>query len=131
VPFHIVPPAAAVGIVSAFLAVFPDAVLWVDPRDGTGIVVGRRASGNQPLGQAWPGLARPARHRDLSPEEITAGTWLGPAAMARYASLAAPVDDDNQALAYGRLPFHRARLGGRIVEANYALLKRARDAATP
>ncbi|HEY5284754.1 MAG TPA: fused MFS/spermidine synthase [Polyangia bacterium] len=125
VPFHIVPPAAAAGIVAAFVTVFPDALLWVDPRDGTGIVVGRRAGETQPLGQAWPGFARPFRRRDLSPEQITASAWLGPEAVARYASLAEPVDDDNQALAYGRLSFHRLRLGGNIVQANFALLKKA------
>jgi spermidine synthase len=128
-PFHIVPPAAAAAIASAFAAVFPDALVWVDPRDGTGIIVGRRAGDQQPLGRAWPGFARQARHRDLSADEIAAGVRLGPAGVARYASLAVPVDDDNQALAYGRLPYHRQRLGDRIVEANYALIKRARAAA--
>jgi spermidine synthase len=129
VPFHIVPPAAAAAIVAAFAEVFPDALLWVDPRDGTGIVVGRRAGAGEALGRTWPGLARPAQRRDLSAEQVMAGVWLGSAGVARFASLAAPVDDDNQALAYGRLPAHRFRTGGHIVEANHDLIRKARFAA--
>jgi spermidine synthase len=128
VPFHIVPPAAAVAIVSAFVEVFPDALLWVDPRDGTGIVVGRRAGAKEPLGRAWPGFVRPSVRRDLSDGQVIAGVKLWPAETARYASLAAPVDDDNQALAYGRLPAHRLRMGGHIVEANHELLRKVRAA---
>lgn len=124
VPFHIVPPTAAVAIVSAFVQVFPDALLWIDPRDRTGIVVGRRATGGPPLASMWPGLARPAGHRDLSPDVITGAVALGPPAVATYASLGVPVDDDNQALAYGRLPYHRMRYGGHMVDANLDLVAR-------
>jgi len=129
VPFHIVPPVAAVAIVSAFVEVFPDALLWVDPRDGTGIVVGRAAGANVPLGRAWPGFGRPGVGRDLSADQVIEGVKLWPAEIARYASLAAPVDDDNQALAYGRLPAHRLHMGGHIVAANYELIRKAADAA--
>lgn len=122
VPFHIVPPAAAVAITAAFTTVFPDALLWIDPRDRTGIVVGRRRGATTPLGSEWPGLSRTAAHRDLSPSEIRSAVWLPPAAVARYAALGPAVDDDNQALAYGRLPYHRLRLA-RIVEANLALIR--------
>ena len=122
VPFHIVPPTAAVAITAAFTTVFPDALLWIDPRDRTGIVVGRRRGAATPLGSEWPGLSRTAAHRDLSPPEIRSAVWLPPAAVARYAALGPAVDDDNQALAYGRLPYHRLRLG-RIAEANLALIR--------
>jgi spermidine synthase len=125
VPFHIVPPAAAVAIVAAFTTVFPDALLWIDPRDRTGIVVGRQRGAATPLGSEWPGLLRAAAYRDLAPPEIRSAVWLLPAAVARYAALGPPVDDDNQALAYGRLPYHRLRLGRRLVEANLALIRQA------
>lgn len=125
VPFHIVPPGAAVAIVGAFIYSFPDSLLWVDPRDGTGILVGREAGASTAIGQSWPGMSRHAGGRDLSTAEIMAGVWLGSAGLARYAALAPPVDDDNQSLAYGRLPAHRMRLGGGIVEVNHALVRRA------
>jgi spermidine synthase len=124
VPFHIVPPSASVAIVAAFAQIFPDALLWVDPRDGTGIVIGRQAGAAMPLGRAWPGLSRRASHRDLSSAEILAGTWLHGAALAHYVALGEPVDDDNQALAYGRLLLHRLSFGNRMVEANHALLRK-------
>lgn len=123
VPFHIVPPSAAAGIVAAFVAVFPDALLWVDPRDGTGIVLGRQASSAAPLGTAWPGLERGGAQRDLSPEEIRAGVWLQGPSVGRYAALGVPVDDDNQALAYGRLLMHRLAFGDHAAQANHALLR--------
>ncbi len=123
VPFHIVPPSASVGIVAAFVSVFPDALLWVDPRDGTGIVLGRQASAAGPLGSAWPGLDRKGAHRDLSPQEILAGVWLRGSGVMRYAALGEPVDDDNQALAYGRLLLHRLAFGDRVAQANHALVK--------
>jgi spermidine synthase len=127
VPFHIVPPASAVAIVSAFVEVFPDALLWVDPRDRTGIVVGRRAGAETPIASLWPGLSRSAAYRDLSPELITGAVALGPTAITTYAALGLPVDDDNQALSYGRLPYHRMRYGGRMVDANLDLVAKVRD----
>ena len=54
VPFHIVPPSAAGSIAAAFSAVFPDVLLWIDPRDRTGILLGRQAGSNEPLGRHWP-----------------------------------------------------------------------------
>ena len=127
VPFHIVPPASAVAIVSAFVEVFPDALLWVDPRDRTGIVVGRRATGEAPIASTWPGLSRQAGYRDLSPDQITGAVALTPAMVSRYARLGLPVDDDNQALAYGRLAYHRMRYGGRMADANLDLIAKIRD----
>ncbi len=127
VPFHIVPPAAAVAIVSAFAKVFPDALLWLDPRDGTGIIVGCRAGAGSPIGSSWPGLSRPGARRDLSPDQIVAAIMLDPTAVALYSKLGFPVDDDNQALAYGRLPYHRIRYGGHMVEANLNLIQKVRE----
>ena len=123
VPFHILPPSSSVAIVAAFIEVFPDALLWVDPRDGTGIVLGRQAGAAQPLGQPWPGLRRAAPGRDLTPAEIVDALWLRGSQMARYAALGFAVDDDNQALAYGRLLLHRMAFGKHVATANHRLLR--------
>ena len=127
VPFHIVPPSAAGSIAAAFSAVFPDVLLWIDPRDRTGILLGRQAGSNEPLGRHWPGLARPAVGRDLPPALILASVRLAGAALARYARLGVPVDDDNQLLAYGGLPTQRFRLGARMAQFNLELVEKARS----
>ncbi len=122
VPFHIVSPFAAASISAAFHEAFPDAILWLDPRDHTGILVGRQIGAARPLGTRWPGFSRPGLGRDLSPAEVVAGVRLNPAGVARYSRLGVPVDDDNQLLAYGRLPLQRFRLGGYIREININLV---------
>ena len=43
---------------ATFQAVFPDSVLWVDPVGATGILLGRQAGADAPLGADWPGLER-------------------------------------------------------------------------
>jgi spermidine synthase len=128
VPFHIVPPTAATSIGAAFYEVFPDAILWVDPRDNTGILVGRRAGAAQPLGTSWPGFSRQAIGRDLTPTEVLSAVRLGPAGVAQYSRLGVAVDDDNQLLAYGRLPLQRFRLGSRIRQMNADLVEKIRRA---
>ena len=131
VPFHIVPPSAAGSITAAFTAVFPDALLWIDPRDRTGILLGRQAGSPEPLGLRWPGLARPALGRDLPPAVIQASVRLEGAAVARYARLGVPVDDDNQLLAYGGLPAQRFRLGARMARLNLELVEKVRQNSEP
>ena len=126
VPFHIVPPSAAGSIAAAFVAVFPDALLWIDPRDRTGILLGRQAGSSEPLGRRWPGLARPAKGRDLPPALIQASVRLEGAAVARYARLGVPVDDDNQLLAYGGLSAQRFRLGAGMALLNLELVEKVR-----
>jgi len=100
-PFHLVSPADAFHIAAAFVGVFPDAVLWVDPVSTTGILLGRKGSGVAPLGERWPGFLRRRVPRDFDEQQVRAAVRLTPAALARYAALGAPVTDDNQALAYG------------------------------
>jgi spermidine synthase len=126
VPFHIVPPSAAGSIVAAFIAVFPDALLWIDPRDRTGILLGRQAGSHERLGRRWPGLARPAVGRDLSSAVIQASVRLEGAALERYARFGVPVDDDNQLLAYGDLAAQRIRLGARMSLINLELVEKVR-----
>ena len=102
-PLHIMPPSYAAAAAAAFQAVFPDAILWVEPNDSSGILLGRTALGETPLGAVWPGLARSLETRTRSAEQFGAGIALDREALSRYAELAPPVTDDNQKLAYGSL----------------------------
>jgi spermidine synthase len=124
VPFHIVSPLAAASISAAFHEVFPDAILWLDPRDFTGILVGRQVGASQPLAATWPGFSRQANGRDLSPAEVLAAVRLDSAGVARYSRLGIAVDDDNQLLAYGRLPWQRFLLGDPMRATNIDLVNK-------
>jgi spermidine synthase len=99
-PFHLVPPHAAKSIVAAFTTVFPNATMWFDPIDHTGILLG--STGSEPIGATWPGLDRPIP-RDLDDHAVRNTVQMTAAELERYAGGALPVTDDNQALAYGRL----------------------------
>jgi len=99
-PFHLVAPADSMAIVKAFAAVFPNAVLWIDPVSRTGILLGAKDP-NAPLGKVWPGFAR--RHtRDLDEAAVVNGVTLDRTAIANYGALGVEVTDDNQRLAYGK-----------------------------
>jgi spermidine synthase len=100
-PFHLLSPADAFHIAAAFVAVFPDSILWVDPVSTTGILLGRKGPGSPPLGERWPGFLRRQVARDLDEPQVRAAVKLMPPALARYASLGTPVTDNNQVLAYG------------------------------
>lgn len=103
-PIHLVTPDHSRAIVATFRAVFPDALLWIDPIGGTGILLGRRAPvAGRPLGSEWPGLARRAAGRTLRPDEVRRAVLLDPEALARYAADGTVIDDDNQLLAHGRM----------------------------
>ncbi len=100
VPFHLLPPDDSASVIKTFVAVFPDALLWVDPKDQTGVLLGRTAAvAGAPL-DAWPGLAR-AIPRDLSRAEVANAVALGPAGLAKFAAPGRVITDDNQLLAYG------------------------------
>jgi spermidine synthase len=106
VPMHLLSPFDAASVVRTFIDVFPDAVLWIDPRSGTGIVLGRRGQGTDgtrsgPPAWTWPGLARPVGERDLTNAEIVAALKLDVAAVRRFAANGTVITDDNQLLAYG------------------------------
>ncbi len=96
-PFHLVDPPESAAIVGAFIEVFPEAFLWLDPT-GTGILIGRASgSAGMPL---WPGLERPVQ-RDMTSEQIRRAMRYGPRLLAAYAGLSEPVTDDDQRLSYG------------------------------
>ena len=74
---------------------------YLDPIDHTGILVGTPAEA--PIGRAWPGLDRDVA-RDLERRSILGTVRLDAADLRLFSQGAVPVTDDNQALAYGRLP---------------------------
>jgi spermidine synthase len=102
-PFHLVDPHRAASIVATVAAVFPEVALWVHAESGTGVVLAR-AGGGGDLGGAWPGLAREAPGRTLTPEEVRAALILDPGATARLAAAGDVITDDNQRLAVGADP---------------------------
>jgi hypothetical protein len=108
-PLHLVEPPEAEALTAAFVETFPDALLWLDPVSGTGILVGRREPVSGSLGSHWPGLAHDVSTRTLGNDAIRLGEALGPIALAAYVRGAEPVTDDNQRLAYGLRG--RTRLG--------------------
>lgn len=126
VPFHLLSVHDARAIVNTFRGVFPEAILWIDPVDLTGIVVGRRGAADPPLGSAWPGLARRAP-RDLAPASIPAWLALDARGVERYADGAATITDDNQLLAYGPERHRELQLVGTGVK-NLELVRQAGQA---
>lgn len=99
-PIHLLDPEHAASVARTFQAVFPDAVLWIDPFGGTGILLGRH--GLRAVEGLWPGLARRPGKRSLSDEEVNRAALLGPEALRRYAEKGRIVSDDNQLLAFSR-----------------------------
>lgn len=100
-PLHLVAPRDAASVARTFVEVFPDALLWIDPRDRTGLLVGRRPAPDIPPLRSWPGLARKGEGRDLGPAGVDAAVALFGPSLAGYASAGEVITDDNQLLAYG------------------------------
>jgi spermidine synthase len=101
VPFHLLSVHDALSIAATFQDVFHDALLWIDPNGGTGILVGRKGSGAAPIGETWPGFARSGVSRDMTPSDVRSRVALAPSDLARYARAGEIITDDNQLLAYG------------------------------
>ncbi|MDB5218909.1 MAG: hypothetical protein JWO86_6836 [Myxococcaceae bacterium] len=101
VPFHLLSVHDAVAITATFHAVFPDSLLWIDPRDHTGIVVGRKGTPTAAFATSWPGLGRTGIVRDMDDAAIRRSVALAGAAMTTYARSGEVVTDDNQLLSYG------------------------------
>jgi hypothetical protein len=120
----------ALAITATFHAVFTDSLLWIDPRDHTGIIVGRSGAPNRGFATAWPGLARPAIVRDMDDASIKRGVALGAFAMENYADLGDIITDDNQLLSYGPKR-HRAYTISTAMLANNLALVYGVAAASP
>ena len=103
-PIHLVDEGQAAAVVAAFQAVFPDALLWVDPVSNTGVLLGRQAGAGAPLGADWPGFGRVSVTRSLEPAAVRSAVLLDADGLRRFAVGYPPVTDDNQRLAYNWNP---------------------------
>jgi spermidine synthase len=117
-PIHLMTTEQAASIAAAFIEVFPDSLLWLDPGSlhpsgflDQGILVGRKsdpgANPPAPLGESWPGFARQPGQgpRGFSAATARAQIALDPDSLRRFAAEAVPVTDDNLLLEYGTSPF--------------------------
>lgn len=121
VPFHILGLHSSLSIARTFREVFPNAILWVDPFSGTGILLG--SSGDAAgFGKDWPGFLRGSISRDMSAEEVRQALVLRQDGMEIYTQEGDLITDDNQLLAYGRAvsDWHRF---GKLEEENLIFLR--------
>jgi len=131
-PVHLLPPFYAASVAATFQAVFPDAGLWVDPRSGTGILLGRRHARGTPLGEAWPGFGRGSGERSMTEAEIRRALRLDAEGLARFAATGGLITDDNQLLAYSPIRAYLARFGSaQLREVNARRIALARAGAVP
>jgi spermidine synthase len=117
-PFHVAAPTYSASIAKTFKAVFPNAILWIDPDSKTGILLGSKDD-NVTLASSWPGFARTAIQRDLTPEQIQQDVALNSQQLAQYSQYGKVINDDNQLLAYGK-----ALYASSLQEQNFELLHR-------
>jgi spermidine synthase len=129
VPFHLLPPFHAASIAATFQSAFPDAILWRGAE--TGILLGRREAGPDPLGSVWPGLARLAERRPDTAAHAPDRILLDSEQLARYASHGQIILDDNQLLAYGAIHRQFWTLGGQLSAANNLALREALRGEAP
>lgn len=99
-PFNSLTPYYAASIARTFYSVFPNAILWIDPFDGEGILLGVKGD-RAPIGTSWPGFDRAPVARNMSQHEIEQAVVLDPAKLAAYVEAGTVITDDNQLLAYG------------------------------
>jgi len=125
-PLHLVPPFHAASVAATFQRVFPDAILWVPPGSGTGILLGRLKSHGPRLGRLWPGLARAGERRPRAAQALSRLVALDAETLLRYGDLGVPITDDNQRLAYDLMRSDLLAWGPRLAELNLRLV---RDAA--
>jgi spermidine synthase len=130
VPFHLLSVHDAVAIAATFHAVFPDSLLWIDPSDHTGIVVGRQGTPTATFAASWPGLARAGITRDLNDAAIESSVALAGAAMTTYARSGEVITDDNQLLSYGPERHRAYTITKEMLLGNLALVYRV-SSTTP
>jgi len=102
-PFHLVNSFEASSIVRTFLEAFPSSLLWIDPLNGTGILLGKNQTSDSQSEAAfsWPGLERSAEGRNLSAQQIAEAARFNARQLQRFAARGAVITDDNQLLSYG------------------------------
>jgi spermidine synthase len=125
VPFHITGAEYSASIAKTFLSIFPNAILWFDPRSNTGILLGSTDDGAQ-LGSQWPGFVRGAKGMDMSESDVRKAIVLNNENLKHYAEYGREITDDNQLLAYGRAvsEWHRAEV---LDTENFDLIQRVLD----
>jgi spermidine synthase len=122
IPLHLVSAHDAAAIAATFHETFGDGILWFDPINYMGILVGRVGSPSADFGRVWPGLHRPGPARDMTPAQIVGAVTLRPAELARWAETGVPVTDDNQLLAYGWQRQRGQRQSLALLKSNYNLV---------
>lgn len=100
-PFHLVGPIDSASIVATFLASFASVILWVDPIDHTGILLGKVQSGQEMQLVQWPGLSRQKITRNIPDQVIRRQSLLQTRQLKKYSLLGTIITDDNQRLSYG------------------------------
>jgi hypothetical protein len=123
-PIHLLSVHDAVAIAATFQDVFGEALLWFDPVDQTGILVGRIGPTSGDFGQQWPGFARSGVSRDMDEAAVRRRVALAPPGVARYAQLGELVTDDNQLLSYGPKRHREYLVTEDMMGANLAVVAR-------
>jgi len=124
-PFHLVDSFEASSIVKTFLEVFPSSLLWMDPVNQTGILLGKNQTSRAASQTAflWPGLERSAAGRNLTAQQIAEAARFDALELQRFADRGVLITDDNQLLAYG---YGRARFAyGDQKRINLSILARS------
>jgi hypothetical protein len=119
----------ALAVVATFQDVFHDALLWIDPHDGTGILVGQEDDLGK-MGTSWPGFMRAGIARDMDEIAIRSRVVLGPAGVARYGRRGQIITDDNQLLSYGPERQREYRVPDDLMRTNMVVIGEA-AAMTP
>jgi hypothetical protein len=122
-PLHLLPPFHAASVAATFQRVFPDALLWVPPGSGTGILLGREKSHGPRLGRQWPGLVRAGEQRPRAAQALTRLVVLDADRLLRYGDLGVPITDDNQRLAYDLVRRDLLAYGTRLAELNLRVVR--------
>ena len=127
-PHHLVSPDHAAAIAATFIESFPNSMLWIDPLNLSGILVGRISPGDVSRVAEWPGFVRPATGRALGQSEVGDRVVLGPGALTRYAAEGVVISDDNQLLAFGQMHAgSRGNRARRLLKQNFKILKQFRE----
>jgi predicted membrane-bound spermidine synthase len=120
VPIHLLPPSHMVAVIATFLEAFPHSRLWIDPVEGTCILVG----GTEP----WH-FSPSTIPLDLDAAAVERGILLEEAPLTALAQIGDIITDDNQLLAYGTERLMRFRWasstgGPGLSDVNRAILAR-------
>ena len=100
-PINTIEPHYAASIARTFRDVFPNAILWNDPIEPVGILVGS-TDATPDIGSSWPGFKRTQTPRTLSEDAVKQAVELNREQLTQYSAFGETITDDNQLLAYGK-----------------------------